>query len=771
LATVIPRLSTVAALLLMVFVMDATAQKSRPARPVAKSITVDVMRGGSVQIPLQGRERNLNSLKYETIGSPRYGRLSRVEQPPQSEPQGPGYVTYTHGNDEDSEIDTFAFEVVVPLTKMTGRGRITIRIIDALAQLRITPSTLDFGATAIGDAPVRLSVELANVGGGFIQGILEVTEPFALANDGMFVLRRGEKTRIPIIFAPQSAGPYLFPIQPVPSDPALLTLKGEAKQPFAVEAASSIFEEQPDGSRTARATVTNQSQSPQQISVVVPPDIPIEPVPPLDLAPGEAADVTLRIPSAQKTNLAPFSVRFESAAHTVALDFQAPPIPPEVLPVSAPDFGAVKPGTAARAALVLSNTGGAVAQCRLQSGKNLTTVDGATAFSIAPNTAHTVALRLMPRKDEDLPTNVIVAFRDTEMSIPVTAVWAETMVTPTPRPTPTPTPTPTPLALNVGIKLENKNDAAFITYREEPGWTNFVLQHRPDGTSAWQNYQPPAPHEGLFGWIFGWIKGHVRRIQEWLDTPIQRAQVEGIEPEEPSLARIEIAPEEVNGPNLWRLVATPSGQSEPRPVSDTFRITTKGIESAEPEMSFTQAVPSAAPVPVITPSAIESPTAAAGARTIARALKVESAQADRQRNSATIQVVFSRDPKANGYRLEHGFNPVLQDPDTGLFYPGDFRVAPHPTAKATVVGTANTEHEGRELTVLVATIEELDPGTSTTWRVVTMADGQDRWPTGEFIVSTLPPWQFPWRQAMLVAALIALAAVLYLRWRLHRVPR
>jgi inorganic pyrophosphatase len=150
---------------------------------------------------------------------------------------------------------------------------------------------------------------------------------------------------------------------------------------------------------------------------------------------------------------------------------------------------------------------------------------------------------------------------------------------------------------------------------------------------------------------------------------------------------------------------------------------------------------------------------------------VESAQADRQRNSATIQVVFSRDPKANGYRLEHGFNPVLQDPDTGLFYPGDFRVAPHPTAKATVVGTANTEHEGRELTVLVATIEELDPGTSTTWRVVTMADGQDRWPTGEFIVSTLPPWQFPWRQAMLVAALIALAAVLYLRWRLHRVPR
>jgi hypothetical protein len=234
----------------------------------------------------------------------------------------------------------------------------------------------------------------------------------------------------------------MFPIQPVPGDPAVLTLKGEAMHPFAVEAAGSVFEEQPDGSRIVPAVVKNQSQGPQQISVVVPPDIPIEPVPPLDLAPGEATEVTLRIPSAQKTNIAPFSVRFESAAHTVALDFQAPPIPPEVLPVSAPDFGAVKPGTAARAALVLSNAGGAVAECRLQTEKNLTTEDGAPAFSIAPNTAHTVALRLMPRKDEDLPTNVIVAFRDTELSVPVAAKWAETIVTPTPTPTPTPPPQP-----------------------------------------------------------------------------------------------------------------------------------------------------------------------------------------------------------------------------------------------------------------------------------------------------------------------------------------
>jgi hypothetical protein len=159
-----------------------------------------------------------------------------------------------------------------------------------------------------------------------------------------------------------------------------------------------------------------------------------------------------------------------------------------------------------------------------------------------------------------------------------------------------------------------------------------------------------------------------------------------------------------------------------------------------------------------------------GTRPIAPALKVENARSEARRDSATVQVIFPRDPEANGYRLEHGFNPTLLDKTTGLPYPGDFRVAPHPTAQATVAGMANTEHEGRELTVLLATIEGLDPGTSTTWRVVTMADGKDRWPTGEFIVSTLPPWRFPWRQAMLVAAFVALAAVLYLRWRINRAP-
>jgi hypothetical protein len=747
---VIPRLSAVAALLLMVFVVDATAQKSRPARPAGKSITVEVMRGGSVRIPLRGYERNLNRLEYGIIGSPGHGRLSRVDQYNGPERQGPGYVTYTHGNDEDSTTDTFAFEVRAPLTKMTGRGRITIRIVDALAQLRITPSTLDFGVTAIGDAPVSLSVELANVGGGFIQGVLEVPEPFALADDGMFVLRRGEKTRIPIIFAPQSAGPYVFPIQPVPGDPAVLTLKGEAMHPFAAEAAGSIFEEQPDGSRTARATVKNQSQSPQQISVVVPPEIPIEPVPPLDLAPGETAEVTLRISSAQKTNVAPFSVRFESAAHTVALDFQAPPIPPEVFHVSAPDFGAVKPGTAARAELVLSNTGGAVAQCRLQSGKNLTTVDGATAFSIAPNTAHTVALRLVPRKDEDLPTNAIVAFLDKELSIPVTAVWAETIVTPIPTPTPTPTPFPTPTPdweLNADIKLERKESKVLIAYRQREEWSDFYLQHRVGDEAQWQRYRLPGP--------LGWVKSEVKRF---LNKPIVREQVSGMEEDE-KWDRIEIASEEIGGLGLWRLIAEPSGQSEPRPVSDEFRITPERLVVVAPETPVKQTEPE--------PAMPQKPTIAQ--RAVGPVTKIEGGGSRPERDSALVQVAFASELGVSNFRLEQ--MAMVIDPKTRLpKQPTEYVEIDPPEAKVEYLGLAEGEADGKKFTICTARISELQSGSRTYWRVVPEGAKGALPPTNVIFVDTLPRPPFPWNNVLLGTLVLLLTGVLYLRWRINRPP-
>jgi hypothetical protein len=536
----------------------------------------------------------------------------------------------------------------------------------------------------------------------------------------------------------------------------VLTLKGEALRPFAVEAAGSAFKEQPDGSRTAQAMVKNQSQNPQHISVVLPPEIPVDPVPPVDLAPGETAEVTLRIPSAQKTNVTPFSVRFESAAHTIALDFQAPPIPPELFIVSTPDFGAVKPSTAARAALVLSNAGGAVAQCRLQSGKNLTTVDGATAFAIAPGAVHNVALKLIPKKDQDLPTSVMVTFRERELSIPIAATWIDeppvVIVCDFPK---EPPPAVAELELNKGIKLERKNGTTLISYLEQTGWTNFTLQNRSSAAAGWRNYQTPTPADGLFDWI----KNLARRIQKFFDTPIQRQQVPGMEADERWIP-IEIAAEEIGGPNTWRLIAIPSGESELRPVSDEFRITSEGLESAKPEVPVAQAVPPPAPTP-------ESTTRP---RIVGPVTEMVSAGIRSERNSAVVQVAFDSGLGIRGFRLERGAMVAQIDPKNGIPQAPRFEKIDPPEAEVEYLGLAEGEADGKKFTICAARISGLERGSRTYWRVVPEGAKGALPPTTVMLVDTLPRPPFPWNNVLLGALVLLLAGVLYLRWRINRSP-
>ena len=752
-----PHLLAGTALLLAVFAGEAGAQKQRPARPAGKSIEVEVMRGGSVQIPLRGFERNLNRLEYETIGSPRHGRLSQLEQYNGPERQGPGFVTYTHGDDENSTEDTFAFEVRAPTTGLRGRARVTIHILDPPPRPP-EQSLLDFGAVAVGDPPARRVFVVTNRGGGVLRGRLELPPPYLVDGDGNFELGRDEIANIPILFAPEKPGSYTFSISPVLGEPATLTLRGEALQPFAVEANRFEFREHPDQSRTASAEVKNQSQSPQRIAVVLPPDSPVEPAPDLELAPGETTEVTLRIPAATKARVAPFGVRFETADHAVLLEFQAPPVPPEVIVVSPPDFGTVKPGTAAKATLILSNAGGAVADCRLQTAKNLTTEDGAPAFAVVPGTAHNITLKLIPKKDQDLPTNIVVAFREQELSIPVAATWAPT----DPAPSPTPVkpdrelpPAQNLLTLNTGLRLETKNGAAFIAYLEPPGRANFTLQHRPASTAEWRDYQMPAPHEGLFAWI----ANLPRRIEKFFDTPIQRPQISVMETDE-RWVRIEIASEEVGGPDLWRLVAAPSGQSEPRPVSDEFRITTERLVAAEPEAPVTQSTPVPAPT--------QRPTLQA--RAVGPVTEMASAGSRPERDSALVQVAFAQDLGVRGFRLERGAMVAPIDPKTQIPQAPEFEKMDPPGAEVELFGVAEGEAEGKSFTVCTARISGLERGSRTYWRIIPEGPKGELPPTSVILVDTLPRPPFPWNTLLLVALTLLLAGVLYLRWRMNRPP-
>ena len=720
---------------------DSPAKKPERVSPKAQNIEVEVARGESVRIPLRGFERNLNPLTYRPLGRPQHGKLSGLEPYNGPERQGPAYITYTHGNDEDSVADTFAFEVKAGITKLTGRGRVIIKIRDAAPLLSITPELLDFGPVALGDPPVRRVVELANAGGGVITGFLRPTEPFTLEDDGGFVLRRGKKTRIPLLFAPERTGEFVFRLQPFANDPALLVLKGLAIAPLVLEVEEAVFSTAPDQSRRAIAVVKNQSARPRSLSVGLPPESPVEAVADFALGPGESTEVILRIPPDRKEYVAPFGVSFECDGHAELREFTAPAIPAALRIVATPDFGAVRPQTVVRASLILGNDGGTPAEGKLLPSESIRPANGATAFTVPPGRELEIPLELRLKPDQAPPTEISVSLLGKEVPIPVTAHLIIPSPTPTPSATPSPTPRPADFALNRDIRYETTPEGPAITWVEKPGWQDFALQHRTESSSAWQDYHPPAPHEGPLGWL----QSLAGRITKFLDTPIERTDPTA-EPSNEAPAGRQLIAESRLTADQWRLVATPEG-GDKRDVALPFRIrdnTLVGI-AEQPDR-----LPPPPPGPV---------TAHASA-----GIKAE-------RFGALLQIAFTRDLGVSGFRLERGAMIAPIDPQTGIPGAPRFKIIDPPEANVEILGLGEVTAKGLELTVCAARIDGLPRGTRTYWRVVPTGPSGELAPTNVLLVDTLPAPPFPWRTVAIGALCALLAGVLYLRWHLNRPPR
>lgn len=57
------------------------------------------------------------------------------------------------------------------------------------------------------------------------------------------------------------------------------------------------------------------------------------------------------------------------------------------------------------------------------------------------------------------------------------------------------------------------------------------------------------------------------------------------------------------------------------------------------------------------------------------------------------------------------------------------------------------------------------------WRLVPSGPQGEMPPTTVLLVDTQPHPPFPWNTVLLVSLFVLLAGVLYLRWRINRVPR
>lgn len=709
----------------------AAARAQLVPPPQGKAITVEVARGGSVTIPLAGSDRKLRDLRFGIDRGPRHGRLGGITS------AGPrkATVTYTHGDDEDSVQDSFVYSVKAG-TGGTGRATVTIKVLDA-APVLAAPATVDFGEVVLGETPIK-SFQLANLGGGVIEGNVALPPPFHLETPGDFSLRRGKSRDFAVSFAPDRPGEFAHRVSPSPSDGSVVVFRGRALEPFQARPASTVLAAAADDTRTTSVLITNLALTNLVIRISGPDGTPVRMPREVAVNAGGTATVELLIPASEKGAVPDFTVAFASPDYSSEWQFSAPPIPARLEIVAPPDFGEVEPGRTAEATLAVRNTGGTHAHLRMHLGSLIRPVESTEAVDLAPGETREVKLRMRLKQDQQPPAEIPLEFNGAKSSVPVLAgrkaepdapAEPRAAQAPTPAETPPTEPSPQPSADPKVTLARAAGGIPRLEWTPESGWTDYRL------------HRNGAPFPGYTDLELTWwqsllaVPGRVAGFFSGLVNPGGRPRPADIDPfavAQASASRegLDLVPAEIGAPVIWQLMARRDGETGETPVGARFHVGPQGVHAL--------------------PDAKTAPT------TITRGQRISS-----ERNGALVQLFLSPDPSITSFKLERG-NLVVQ-PGAVEFIPV---VIPDDTSVETSVGEAATA-DGN-LTLLSARIDGLAPGSATAWRAVPLAGERALPPTQLLIVRTEADPPFPWTAVWISLAAAILAALVYMRWRMSQ---
>ncbi len=740
----------------------AAPKKDFRRKPVAPETTAEVLRGGTVLIRLPGVEGNGNPIRYDISSGPSHGKLSGLTQPDANR-QGPGFVTYKHGDDEKSTIDRFEYRVYAPISRLrSSPGTVIIRIADLPPRLGAETS-LKFSAI-VGESE-KQALSITNIGGGTLRGQVRVRPPFYVDGPDTFELGRKKNTDIVLRYSPTEPG-LSAPqkIRPAFDDPpASIALRGEASAPFAVKTTADKLELKADDSRSLVVELVGLSGRPQQIAAeATPPDI-VEKIPPSVLGPGETSQIRLRIPPERKGERVDFSVTFATSAHSVTQHFTAPAVPARIELPATVDFGNRR-----EAELTVRNSGGVEGWFTLQLPIALKSLEGAASFGVPPDGEKTVRLRLETRSDEPPPAELLVK---TGAGEPERVAVHTSLPLPTPTPTasvpPSPTPPPPPPTLpgrlNDNVRLVRSDGAWRLQWQIPEHWTAVRTECMDAGSPVWRHHSGPTASEGWWAWV-GSLPGRVIGFF----APLKRKNLDEIRPDAVQGAQpwqsVDLSEADAKAGARWRLTGKAAGSDAAAPITDEFLLDAQAdnLRACVPPQPEPQAATSAA-----------SPTSSGTPKTettdIPPETKLISAQQEAAKRSSKLLLAIPFDPAITRYRLERTQRVVTRNPANGLPGRPKIEVIPH-DGRVTILAQGKTTQGDRELSVIVASIEGLQPGTQTTWRLVPIADDKERPPTVEFKVETLPPWRFPWAALWFWGPFALLATIIWLRWKRRRLP-
>lgn len=747
--------------------------------PQGKDVTVKVMRGGRVDIPLEAFTRNMSRVVFGTDAKrqPRYGRLGAIQ--PKKGKLNQATVTYTHGDDDKSTADEFYFTVQRTSGGGSGRAKVTVQILDPSPVLA-APATVDFGEVVIGETPIK-TLSLANLGGGRLGIDLKVPQPFSLETGGVFQLGRGKGADVALSFHPRTVGEFVSCIQPAPAEPGTkVTLRGTALAPIEVNAASDTLKPVADGSRSTTIDILNNAAYTSDVKITLPPDVPVSaldagtPVTSVRIGPGESKTLTLRIAPENKGAYDAMPVVFRAASaqertedYTTQIELSASAIPPHIEFIKEPSFGAIEEEHTAKAWLIATNSGGVSGDIRIKPQPPVRIVEKQESFTIPAGGSVTIELSARLKKGETLPPIIPVEMGGKTTNVPVhsgSVVKPDTVVTlPPPHPTQSPILPRPPVsqvwALNSAEGISIDPDRQATTLRWVPGkphWKDPELEIYDTAYGLWVRYEPVKPAEPGFwskalaipGNTLAWFKTTFGGIDKSLKgrTDLDKVTGENIQKAKDEI-RLPIAAQDIQDRALWRLTAAHEEHGEREPASECFQID-----------------PDAGTLVATDPPQPPSP---ANNVTPPPQLTIKGARAKSERRRAFLAVVVpydkstNPDPKAADYQFEQ---VALQYTPSGMqVHVVDSKQTGSSAKTAEVVRAADTN-----LIEARAVIEGLTPGTRTFWRLKqSRADGAPL-VSGEISVATEPSWEVPWRGVIIGVCLAALAVIYYLRRRSER---
>jgi len=332
--------------------------------PVVGNIGVQIERGSRSEFEIDATAATPGQLQFLLRSKPAIGT---IEGPfaIDGEPHRARF-RYTAPREVPADRTQFSYAAKVPGGRISASAKVIIFFIDPLASLEV-PRSLDFGDVVVGSG-ARATLRVRNGGKAEWNGPLTLDGPFSIPS-GITRLRigSGQFIDLPLLFAPGEKGRQSGAVTfGDPEDRQVAILLGEGTPPFTLEPVEAALESQRDGSRIARALLTNNSAYGAQVRMTGDPRLQMEET--VILPPKDQASVAIVLPPTDRASFRGL-VTFRLGEYEEELLVSGQAAPAELVVASAEllDFGTVELGNSALKTVVIENRGGEAAVLRLDS--------------------------------------------------------------------------------------------------------------------------------------------------------------------------------------------------------------------------------------------------------------------------------------------------------------------------------------------------------------------------------------------------------------------